>query len=217
MVLLSVTQKEMPMTILLNNIGKKYNKQWIFKDLNYTFENGSCTAILGNNGSGKSTLIQCIIGAILLSNGVINYSINNEKITDQKIFQHISFASPYLELIEELTLLEMVQFHQKFKPLYANFTAKTVADIVGLNDALLKPIAQFSSGMKQRLKLALSFFSQSHLLCLDEPLSNLDKKGFEMYKELIDNYLFNRTVIISSNDANETSFCTSKIELQNYK
>ncbi len=205
------------MKILLNNIGKKYNKQWIFKNLNYTIEHGSCTAILGNNGSGKSTLLQCLMGAIQLSKGAVTYSINNETITDSLIFKNISYASPFLELVEELTLAEMVTFHQKFKPLYNNITITALANIVGLSDAIHKPIAQYSSGMKQRLKLALAFFSKSNLLCLDEPLSNLDVNGFQIYNNLIHNHLYNRTVLVSSNDTQEYSFCTHQILLQDYK
>jgi ABC-type multidrug transport system ATPase subunit len=205
------------MKILLNDIGKKYNKQWIFNNLQYTIESGSTIAILGNNGSGKSTLLQCIMGAIQLTTGSITYSSNNTTINDTTIYKHISYASPFLELIEEFTLFEMVDFHSKFKPLYPDLTTALIAEAVGLTNAIHKPIAQYSSGMKQRLKLALAFFSQSNLLCLDEPLSNLDSNGLETYNLLVKNYLYNRTVLISSNDVNEYSFCAQKIYLADYK
>jgi ABC-type multidrug transport system ATPase subunit len=205
------------MKILLNTIGKRYNKQFVFKNLDYTIEQGTCIALLGNNGSGKSTLLQCIMGYIQLTKGSITYELNEQKIPDNEIFKQLSYASPFLELIEEFTLTEMVQFHAKFKPLYNNITIEKLAQTVGLTDAINKPIVQYSSGMKQRLKLALAFFSQSNVLCLDEPLSNLDINGYEVYHYLVQHHMYNRTVIVSSNDKQEYEFCTQFIYLNDLK
>ncbi len=205
------------MKILLNNIGKKYNKQWIFKELSFCFDSGNSYAITGSNGSGKSTLIQSILGSIQLTTGNIEYHINNTIAEPDKSYQHFSFAAPYLELIEEMTLLEMMDFHQKFKPFYTTISPEAIIDIVGLHNAQQKQIVNFSSGMKQRLKLALAFFSDTKALLLDEPTSNLDTAGINMYQTLIEKYTANRTLLISSNDINEYRTCTHTINIQDYQ
>jgi ABC-type multidrug transport system ATPase subunit len=205
------------MTILLNGIGKKYNKQWIFRNLSYTLEQGNTYAILGNNGSGKSTLLQCIIGSVQVSTGQIEYNLNNQPINTDQAFKQIAFVSPYMELIEEMTLVEMLAFHQKFKPFYPTITQESIIELIGLSTSKNKQIINFSSGMKQRLKLAVAFFSESTLLCLDEPMSNLDEEGAAVYKMLVANYSYNRTIIVSSNDKGEYSFCKNIIRVTDYK
>jgi ABC-type multidrug transport system ATPase subunit len=207
----------MAMKILLCNISKRYNKQWIFKDCSYTIESGKKYAITGTNGSGKSTLLQCIAGATQLSKGNIEYTIQDAKIESDKAFQYLTFSAPYLELLEELTLTEMLDFHLKFKPFYENISIEFVLEKVNLITSKDKQIGNFSSGMKQRLKLALAFFSKSDLILLDEPTANLDAEGILLYKDLIKNHLHHRTTIISSNDVNEYDFCDKVINIEDYK
>jgi ABC-2 type transport system ATP-binding protein len=199
--------------ISLNEAGKRFNKDWIFKDLNYTFEMGQHYALIGNNGSGKSTLLQVIAGYASLSKGNISwgeYDTNN-------IFQQISLAAPYLELIEEFTTIEQIEFHEKFKPLSGALTHDELIELVGLKAAAEKQIRYFSSGMKQRLKLALAIFSDTPILLLDEPCSNLDKEGYALYQAMIAKYAMHKLIIVGSNDPQEYAFCNQHINLMDYK
>jgi len=199
--------------ISLHNAGKRFNKDWIFKDLNYTFEMGQHYALIGNNGSGKSTLLQIISGYSTLSKGNITWG----DYTADNIFEQISLAAPYLELIEEFTTLEQFEFHEKFKPLRKGITIEQIIDMIGLTTATSKQIRYFSSGMKQRLKLALAIFSETPILLLDEPCSNLDKEGYALYHTLISKYAIHKLIIVGSNDAQEYDFCTKHINLMDYK
>ena len=198
------------MTIELKNIGKKFNKDWLFQHLNYTFNIGENHAITGFNGSGKSTLLQIIAGFIIPSEGEI---VNKEEENTDNAFKNISIAAPYLELIEEMTATEFLHFHLQFKTYINNISIQEILNIVQLTNAANKQIRYFSSGMKQRLKLAQAFFSDTNVLLLDEPCSNLDKQGISLYQLLIKNYTTNRLVIICSNDDAEYSFCNKKISL----
>lgn len=197
------------MIIELADVGKRYNRQWIFRHFNYTFQQGNSYAITGANGSGKSTLLQVIAGAVMQSEGYISYQNTD--------FPHtkISIATPYLELIEELTANEFLKFHSAFKPL--KFSFSKVLEDVGLSASANKQIKYFSSGMKQRLKLAQAFLSESECLFLDEPTTNLDAQGIQLYRHLIENHHEGRTIIISSNDINEYSSCREIIKIENYK
>ncbi len=200
-------------TISLNEAGKRFNKDWIFKDLNYTFEMGQHYALIGNNGSGKSTLLQVIAGYASLSKGNISWG----EYDTNSIYQQISIAAPYLELIEEFTTIEQIEFHEKFKPLSGEFTHEQIIELVGLKAAAEKQIRYFSSGMKQRLKLALAIFSDTPILLLDEPCSNLDKEGYALYQTMIYKYAMNKLIIVGSNDPQEYTFCNTQINLMDYK
>lgn len=205
------------MTISLSDTGKRFNRDWIFRKLSYRFEGGNSYAITGPNGSGKSTLLQVIGGAIMHSEGTISYSLRETSMEADAVYRNLSIAAPYLELIEEMTATELLMFHQGFKALLPGHPIKAILSEVGLDKAAHKQIRYFSSGMKQRLKLAQAIFSDTSLLLLDEPCTNLDAAGIAIYQELISSYAGNRLVIVSSNDPQEYGFCKEILRIQDYK
>ncbi|MEP6712176.1 MAG: ABC transporter ATP-binding protein [Ferruginibacter sp.] len=206
----------------VRNLGKRYNREWIFRHFNYEFMPGKSYAITGPNGSGKSTLLQVIAGAILHSEGTIeitNASTENNGertiIPNENIYQQLSFAAPYLELVEEMTAVELLNFHSKFKALTK--PVEFILAEVSLQAAATKQIRYFSSGMKQRLKLAQAFFSNTNILLLDEPTTNLDADGISLYHKLIKNYTQDKLVFVSSNDKQEYDFCEEIVSISDYK
>ncbi|MBL0145693.1 MAG: ABC transporter ATP-binding protein [Chitinophagaceae bacterium] len=203
------------MDINLKNIGKRFNREWIFRHINYEFTAGKKYALTGSNGSGKSTLLQVIAGSLTHNEGSIELKINLQTVNTEQLFCHLSIAAPYLELIEEMTALEMLHFHSTFKQLILPFAE--ILQIVGLEKAANKQIRYYSSGMKQRLKLAQAFFSNTPVLLLDEPTTNLDADGTALYHHLINKYTTNKLVIISSNDKHEYDFCEEVLEVGKYK
>jgi ABC-type multidrug transport system ATPase subunit len=205
------------MQITLTNTGKRFNREWIFRHIDYTFSAPKKYAITGSNGSGKSTLLQVIAGAILHNEGTIIYKSKKQETENEteNFYRSLSLAAPYLELIEEMTTDEFLTFHASFKPLIV--PKEEALHIVGLHKAANKQIRYFSSGMKQRLKLAQAFFSDTPVLLLDEPTTNLDADGTLLYHQLIQNYTNNKLVIISSNDQQEYEFCDEIIAIGNYK
>ncbi len=204
------------MEITLENLSKKHHREWIFKDLNLKLFSGESYAITGPNGSGKSTFIQVIAGALLPTSGKITYK-NHQDIPAEEVYQYLSFASPYLELIEEFTLVEFLEFHFKFKIIKDGMNTNDVMVEAYLEDAKNKYIKNFSSGMKQRLKLALCFFSQSSIILLDEPTSNLDEQGINWYKKQIMSSTAGKLVVIASNQKEEYAHCDSVIKIGDYK
>lgn len=205
------------MKILLSDAGKRYNREWIFRHLTYEFNTGNAYAITGNNGSGKSTLLQVIAGAVQHNEGKVDFLLDGTSIEPEQHHRHLSIAAPYLELPEEMTLTEVLHFHQSFKPFLSSVTISFIIDILGLKQAAHKQIRYYSSGMKQRVKLAQAIFSDVPAVLLDEPCSNLDTEGIALYHQLIQNYGSRRLLIISSNDEQEYSFCKEKLSVTNYK
>lgn len=205
------------MKISLEHVGRRFNREWIFRDINYEFESGSSYAILGANGAGKSTLLQVISGSLSSSEGTISYLNEDNKLDPDNIFEHLSLAAPYLELIEEFSLTEHIDFHFRFKKYRGGMDRDSLIELLGLKNAEFKAIKYFSSGMKQRVKLALAFCSDTGILLLDEPASNLDQQGLEWYLSLVGQFSSDRLLIICSNQEQEYGFCRHQINVADYK
>lgn len=204
--------------ITLEKTGKKFNTDWIFRDLTYTFESGQPYAILGRNGSGKSTLLQVISGNLHPTEGVVKYSLHGNDIPVDQIYRYLSCSAPYLELIEEFKLKEMLQFHFRFKEILPGYTTKDIVEMLSFSGSDHKMIRQYSSGMKQRVKLILAFMSNTPLLLLDEPTTNLDQAGMDWYMNLVHQFAKDRTIIICSNlQKLETTFCKESILIEDFK
>lgn len=205
------------MTISLSDAGKRYNRDWIFRHLNYQFHAGQSYAITGPNGSGKSTLLQALSGAMMLNEGNVQYSIRNVQYSTENIYRQVSICAPYLEVVEEMTLIEFLQFHSGFKPFLPGISPESITSAIGLEKAVHKQIRFYSSGMKQRVKLAQCIFSDTAIVLLDEPCTNLDAAGISLYHSLIDSYCKDRLVVVSSNDEVEYQFCGHILNIGNYK
>ena len=205
------------MKITLQNIGRRFNRDWIFRNIDYTFSSGETYAILGPNGSGKSTLLQVLNGSLAPSIGGIKYFLNDNLIEIDVVFKQVSLDAPYLELIEEFTMDEMTNFHFKFKSYRSGMNKDAVIDLLNLQGGRNKMIKYFSSGMKQRLKLALAFCSDTPMLMLDEPTSNLDTQGVDWYLNLVQQFAADRLTIICSNQLHEYSFCKHQLNISDYK
>ena len=207
------------MKVSLTDAGKRFNRDWIFRHLNYTFEKGNSYAVIGPNGSGKSTLLQVLCGSMQTSEGAIDFRVGSREsgVSIEEVFNHISICAPYLDVVEEMTPKEFLKFHSHFKPFLPSLTIEQIISSVGLSNAINKQIRYYSSGMKQRIKLAQAIFSDVPFLLLDEPCTNLDAAGIELYHRLIDEYCKNRLVIVSSNDEVEYRFCRERINITDYK
>lgn len=205
------------MRITFSDTGKRFNREWIFRNLSFEFLPGEKYAITGPNGSGKSTVLQVISGSMAPSEGKIQWHLKHEPVEEDNLFSYLAIAAPYLETIEELTATEFLSFHNKFKMYVNDMAVNEIIDIIGLKTAAHKQIRYFSSGMKQRIKLAQAIFSDVPLLLLDEPCTNLDSAGIELYHQLITKYAGDKTVVVSSNDVQEYSFCKSILNIQDFK
>lgn len=199
------------MTISLQHISKRFGFEWIFKQVQFNFEAGGKYAIIGPNGSGKSTLLKIISGGLTPTSGKINYGEDEEKAV-----QKIVYAAPYISLIEDFSLEEMYHFHTSFKQLYTQDAQEFYA-VCELEKHKSKYIKNFSSGMRQRLKLTFAFLTQSDIILLDEPTSNFDVKAIDWYQHMKEKYVGNRTLIIGSNQPYEYEDCSNNLNIMDYK
>jgi ABC-type multidrug transport system ATPase subunit len=205
------------MRINLTKLGKRFNHDWIFRNLDFQFEEGKHYAVTGPNGSGKSTLLQIISGASAISEGTITYFENGKPFLPEKVFQKISLAAPYLDLVEEMTLIEFFTFHQNMKGWLPGLEVREIISLSSLANATHKQIRYYSSGMKQRVKLAQAILSNTPIVLLDEPLTNLDEEGVSLYYFLVEKYCSDRLLIVSSNDKKEYIFCDDILDVRKFK
>lgn len=202
--------------IELQQVGKRFGKQWLFQNVSALLKQGNTYALTGNNGSGKSTLLQIIYGYQTASKGniVLTDSQTSLIVPVQQIHQQTSYVAPYLDLPEELTLEEQLHFHFKFKTLQIGYTIDDIIKEIWLTESRHKKVKHFSSGMKQRVKLAQAFYANSPILFFDEPCTNLDAKGIEWYREMVLKLRKNKLVVIASNQTFEYDFADEVIEVR---
>jgi len=205
-------------TINVSNAGKKFGREWIFRKVNLEIKPAEKIVILGLNGSGKSTLLQSMTGYLSLNEGAVSYTNNQQKIEDEQQYKLISLASPYLELIEDFTLQEQIEHVHIYKPFLNNLSIAQVVELSGLAAHKDKFIKQFSSGMRQRLKLTLAILADTPILFLDEPTTNLDATVIDWYKNMIASYAMDKTIVVCSNSIKEEyGFCERVITMEEFK
>jgi ABC-type multidrug transport system ATPase subunit len=200
------------MKVQLIEVAKRFNKEWIFKGVNLTLESNKIYGLIGSNGSGKTTLLSIISNFVAPTEGTISYDTSIVNLR-----QSISIASPAVSLMEEMTVEEAIQFHSHYKPFRNGITYKEVIQILQFEKQRTKLLRELSTGMKQRVKLVLAILSQSEILLLDEPGSNLDLEGFQFWKDLLKKNGENRLVVIASNDQQDLELCTDLIDLKTFK
>lgn len=206
------------MKIELRDVGKRYRREWVLRHVDITLQAGTSYAVVGPNGSGKSTLLRLLSGHLSPSRGERRYyDPQQQPIAVAEIYRSLSYTAPYIELVEEFTLLEAIRFHARFKAWHPALSESDLPTLWQLAGARHKPIAHFSSGMKQRLKLGLAICSATPLLLLDEPTTTLDQTGVDWYRDLMARFTAGRLVVVASNVEQDIDFCEERIDILHYK
>jgi ABC-type multidrug transport system ATPase subunit len=200
------------MEILVENLFKKFRQEFVIKSFSYTFKNGQSYAITGPNGSGKSTLLQLIAQFTLPYSGTVSMSGINPEL----VYSQITYAAPYVELIEEYTLKEHLEILVKNKYLPSSLTIEILETFIHLKPDRFKLIKNYSSGMRQKIKLGFALLSERPVLLLDEPTTNFDEQAKEWFFEKL-NQQRHKLIAIASNEAREIEFCSNKISVLDFK
>ena len=196
----------------LQNIAKRYQRQRLFEGITGTLEGGRPCAILGRNGSGKSTLMRILAGMQKPTTGEVLFSEGEGKPRPLR-YHEAALCAPGMELPEELTIREALRFHFSMKKALPGMNAEGALQETGLAEHGNKQLADLSSGMKQRIKLMQAFASDTPLLLLDEPCTNLDDAGVAQYLDWCARFGKGRIVAVASNDPREYAFCEARLEL----
>lgn len=205
-------------SIVLDDVGKKFQHKWIFKGLSTTLNKNDAVSVTGNNGAGKSTLLKMLSGFLSPNKGAIDfYDTSKKKIARDNIFKEVTFAAPYIQLLSRLNLKENIDFYLRFQSLQSGLDTDSLIDLMELKHAAHKQVRFYSSGMQQRVKLAMAICADSSILILDEPTTNLDEAGADWYQSTLEKYGHERIVIIASNAQRDFDFCNRSLSVLDYK
>ena len=196
------------MNIKFENVSKKFGAKKVIKNFSKSFKRKKY-AIVGDNGSGKSTLLQLISNLMTPSDGKIIYSLDDIKIDKELFIKKIIFSAPYQKLVEELTVKEFLIFHYKFRDYIKN--PLTILSEFGLENFKNTQIKNLSSGAEQKLKLLISFNTKADFILLDEPTTNLDRKGITIYTKTIKKYSKDKGIIIATNREKDIVFDETEV------
>jgi heme exporter protein A len=194
------------------NLSRKFDRRQIFKDVNFELMPGSSTAITGRNGSGKSTLIKIIANLLLQSSGSIDLYDGGTKVKKESVYKYIGFVSPYLSLYDEFTGYENLKLISDIRG-SGHENIDNVLRRVGLFNRKDDILKIYSSGMKQRLKIAFAILHEPQILLLDEPTSNLDLEGITVVDDIAHEFSKKGILIIATNDTHERSLCSREINI----
>jgi heme exporter protein A len=203
-----------------DNLSKSYSGKTIFKNLSLKISSTQSLAITGRNGSGKSTLIKLIANLIQSSKGKISIKENDTEISNDKWFQNTGLLSPYLNLYDELTGFENLDFFYELKSRDKKKSDERIYSVlkrVNLFERKNEQLKNYSSGMKQKLKLAFSILHEPEILLLDEPRTNLDKDGVDLIIEISREQREKGILIIATNDEDDKKLCDSSLNIEDYK
>lgn len=200
-------------------LTKSFSGKDVFKNLSFKISSEQSLSVTGKNGSGKSTLIKIISNLIRESSGKISILKNNIDLPREGWFNNIGLVSAYLNLYDELTGFENLNFFFKLK----SSDSKTCSDkiISCLRDVNLyenrnKLVKHYSSGMKQRLKIAFAIMNEPQILLMDEPKTNLDKFGIDVLHKIASEQKQKGILIIATNDDDDRDLCDATINMENY-
>lgn len=204
------------MKIQAKNVSKSFGaKRVVFAEISFTVESGSITGIVGKNGSGKSTLAKIIAQVIEPSSGVIEFVRDGVVLSKSNSTELIGFAAPYLQLYEEFTIWEHITIDASLRGLKTNEQeAEELLNHFELWARRNEQIKNFSSGLKQRVKLIIAALHQLPILILDEPTTNLDEVGIKQVHTLIQNKKNQEAIILlATNEKSDIALCDSIIDV----
>lgn len=182
----------------LEDVGKKFYQRWLFKGISHDFQEAPHVALVGRNGSGKSTLMRIIAGQMLPSVGSVTCQIDEKPFPKDKFYQIISWSGPYIDLYEDLTLKEQIDLHFALKKCLLSSPRDIIA-LLRLEAHQHKQLRLYSSGMLQRVKVGLAVLTDTPILLLDEPTSNMDPENAAIMLALIQEHTQNRIMVLASN------------------
>jgi heme exporter protein A len=209
------------------NLSKSFNRNPVFKNITFELKKGDSIAITGGNGSGKSTLIKIIAGLINPDKGKIIIE-TGDRLPGNEYFLKIGLLAPYINLYDELTGKENLEFFYRLKSSFKKNIihpgrADELLNKTGLYPKRNETVKNYSSGMKQRLKIAFALLSEPEILLMDEPGTNLDHAGKELVKSIAEEQSAGKEnknkniLIIATNDSSEKSLCRSSLNIEDFK
>lgn len=195
------------LSLKITKLTRRFGHRSVFRDIDFECGPGTSVCITGPNGSGKSTLLKIIAGLLAPSSGNITFSIDEKETTAETKRRSVRLVSPEMNLYDELTGSENLRFLSSISGVpVSQEKIGTILNSVGLGERGDDFFGEYSSGMKQRLKLASALMSDPPLLLLDEPSSNLDHDGREFVYRVMQEQKSRGILVYATNEQDEQRF-----------
>jgi heme exporter protein A len=194
-------------TILtVSNVCKQYDQRLVLSGVSFSASAGESVVIAGANGSGKSTLLRIVCGLTTLSSGEVTWQTQEGALSPTQMLRRLGYVSPELGLYDRLSAFEHLETFARLRCLQLgpDVLSETLRRF-GLGESMHRAVGEFSSGMKQRVKLALATIHSPDVLVLDEPSSNLDEDGRQLVRELIHEVARHGLVLLATNEVQEVA------------
>ena len=192
-------------------IGKRFHRNWVFKNVNLTLDQGERLLLTGSNGSGKSTLMRILAGQLSPTQGDISFYHQGKKVEPENWYRYLIWSGPYMDLYPDLTLAETIRMHFRFKnPLLPPAEIISRLNLQAHKD---KELRHFSSGMLHRVKVGLAIFSHCELLLLDEATTNMDRENSDLVWALVQEFQEGRAMVWASNRESEFGWFELRLDL----
>ena len=191
-----------PSAIALDHLSVSFGTKTILHDLTVQFPSGGI-GLLGPNGAGKSTLLKTLMGFLTPDHGAASVFGYNPAHEGAEVRQMLGYMPEEESYIPGMTAVEFVSYNGRLSGLPSNeavLRAHQSLHYCGLGEARYRKIDTYSTGMKQRIKLAQALIHDPKLMLLDEPTNGLDPEGRKSMLDLIDDITKNKgiSVILSS-------------------
>jgi len=204
-------------TLKVSGLKRVFSRRTVFSGIDFEIGENDSMAVTGRNGSGKSTLLKILAGVLSPSRGSIDLSLDAKPVSNDLRYRYVGFVAPYLQLYDEFTAIENLEFFRRVRGLQKNLPVVPLLERFGIADRKDDPLRTFSSGMKQRVKYAFALLHQPPVLLLDEPTSNLDAAGIDVVYRIIEEQQQRGIVIVATNNAEETGRCARVLDLDSLR
>jgi heme exporter protein A len=204
-------------SLKVSGLKRVFNRRTVFSGVEFELAGRDSLAVTGRNGSGKSTLLKIVAGILAPSRGSIDLSLDSTPVSADWRYRYIGFVAPYLQLYDEFSAIENLEFFRKVRGLPADRPLADLLTRFGLEDRKDDPLRTYSSGMKQRVKYAFALLHDPPLLLLDEPTSNLDSAGIEIVYRIIEEQKRRGIVIIATNNSEDFPHCERLFNLDSLR
>ncbi|MCX6158996.1 MAG: ABC transporter ATP-binding protein [Ignavibacteriota bacterium] len=204
------------------SLEKSFLNKVIFKNVTLDFVKGDSVAITGRNGSGKSTLLKVLANLIKPNKGKVEIFDDGKEVIPDKVHMHLGMIAPYINLYDELTAYENLEFFFDLKCKSDKYSDKKerikyLLDKINLYGRRNDDVKNYSSGMKQRVKLAFAIINDPEILLLDEPRTNLDVEGIDLVYKVAEEQKQKGILILATNEPEDTGLCSRIISIEDYK
>ncbi len=196
-------------SIITRDLIRNFNKIEVLRGITLTVNRGEIFGLLGPSGSGKTTLVKLIAGIDEATSGQVE--LLGTRMPQLRMMQRIGYMAQSDALYTDLTALENLAFFGALFGLQGKRLKQRIEEtmtLVGLTDALKRPVGAYSGGMKRRLSLAIALLHEPEVLLLDEPTVGIDpvlrKSIWEQFVKLSRSGM---TILVTTHVMDEAEKC----------